>query len=270
MKHLSRRARPFLPKLSCFALLALSACGEDSSGQSGSLDANTSVGGDASTADAAQSDGGAGGAQPNGPSDTGALADAVANGAVVDATIDAVLAPTKIDFEMVEGVTPGGINGAVAAESRLSNQLQARYGVSFASISEDIPAIDKPYVALVKLGEGHATSGVNGIGSVSASDTVAYSTMIIMFTMPANPSTAAVTNQVSIRGDQNASVGKASIEAFDVNRVSLGKETYNDIAGGLTMFIARPNIHSIILRQDSRTIAFDDLAFNPLMPAPAP
>ncbi len=181
----------------------------------------------------------------------------------MDATPDAVVAPITIDFEMVDGVTPGGISGAVAAGSRLSNQLQAGYGVSFRSV-------DKPYVALVRLGSGHATSGLNGIGSVSASDTMAYSTMTITFSMPANPSLPAVTNQVSIRGDQIATAGTASVEAFDVDEVSLGKATVNDVSGGLTLLIAQPKIHSVTFTQVSKTIAFDDLVFNPLMPAPTP
>lgn len=267
MKHLLCAARPFLTSFSCLALFALCACGEDTNNQLGPLDANTSVGADANFSadagllrDGAPIDGLSDGAQP---SDASESADAMTDVALMDATTDVVVAPVTIDFEMVNGVTPGGITGAVAAGSRLSDQLQGDYGVSFRSV-------DKPYVALVRLGVGHATSGANGIGSVSASDTMAYSTMTITFSMPGNPSLPAVTNQVSIRGDQTAIAGTASIEAFDVDEVSLGKATFNDVAGGVTLLIAKPKIHSITLTQDSKTIAFDDLVFNPLMPAPSP
>jgi len=187
-------------------------------------------------------------------------ADASADTAKTDAAGDAGVVPVTVNFETVAGVTPGPISGTVPATARLSNQLQPTYGVSFRSL-------DKPYVALVNLGVGHATSGPNGIGSVSATDTMAYSTMAITFSMPAEAAVAAATSRVSIRGDRNAIAGTATLEGFDVNQQSLGKVTVNDIAGGLTLELVKPNINSIVLTQVSHTIGFDDLIFEPLSPA---
>jgi len=105
--------------------------------------------------------------------------------------------PVSITFESVPGMT--GVNyvhvgSVVPAEARLGTQLQASHGVSFRS------GVD--YVALVRLGSGHATSGVNGIGGVSASDFIRYGQpVVITFSVPGSPSARAVTDFVSLRGD---------------------------------------------------------------------
>lgn len=170
---------------------------------------------------------------------------------------DAAVSRVKIDFEAVNGVTPGPISGSVPVAARLSDQLQSMYGVTFASVA-------KPYVALVRLGAGHATSGVNGIGSVSATDTMAYAITNITFTVPGRPAVAAVTDFVAIRGDQNAIIGTATLEAFDTQQVSLGKVTVADKAGGLKLEFQHAGIHSIAVSQVSNTIGYDDLEFGAL------
>ncbi len=171
-----------------------------------------------------------------------------------------------ITFESVPGVTGMAfLDGMpVPLDARLGAQLQLSDGVSFSSIAGSSIV---GYVALVNLGSGHATSGVNGIGGVDAANTLRYnSPVMITFTLPGDPSTPAITNFVSIRGDQFAVVGgSATMEAFDVNGLSLGSVTAADVAGGLTLSLTMPNIHSILLTQaPGSLIAFDDLTFNPL------
>ena len=171
-----------------------------------------------------------------------------------------------ITFESVPGVTGMAfLDGMpVPLDARLGAQLQLSDGVSFSSIAGSSIV---GYVALVNLGSGHATSGVNGIGGVDAANTLRYnSPVMITFTLPGDPSTPAITNFVSIRGDQFAVVGgSATMEAFDVNGLSLGSVTAADVMGGLTLSLTMPNIHSILLTQaPGSLIAFDDLTFNPL------
>src|SRR2546427_3762709 len=153
-----------------------------------------------------------------------------------------------ITFESVPGVTGMAfLDGMpVPLDARLGTQLQLSDGVSFSSIAGSSIV---GYVALVNLGSGHATSGVNGIGGVDAANTLRYnSPVMITFTLPGDPSTPAITNFVSIRGDQFAVVGgSATMEAFDVNGLSLGSVTAADVAGGHPPRPPLPNIHSILL-----------------------
>jgi len=164
-----------------------------------------------------------------------------------------------ITFEVVPGVTALGIfldGTPVPVEARLSDQLLSE-GVSFSSTAG--------YVALVSLGGGHATSGVNGIGGVNAAGALKYnSPVVITFTVPGEPGTPAVTDFVSIRGDNFPTAGgSATMEAFDVNGVRLGITTVPDEVG-LTLSLSIPNIHSVRLTQTLSDIAFDDLRFNAL------
>ena len=172
-----------------------------------------------------------------------------------------------ITFENIPGMTPMGSffdNTDVPPDtplgsSRLGTQLQLSAGVSFSS--------EAAYVALVNLGSGHATSGIAGIGGVTAANILKYnSPMIITFTMPGDPTIAAVTNSVSIRGDNfpnTSGRGFATMEAFDVNGVLLTSVTVPD-AVGFTLSISTANIHSVQITQTLSDIAFDDLHFNPL------
>src|SRR3989454_10327603 len=172
-----------------------------------------------------------------------------------------------ITFESVPGVTAMAqfFDGTpVPLDARLGAQPQLSDGVSFSSIAGSSIV---GYVALVNLGSGHATSGVNGIGGVDATNTLRYnSSILITFTLPGDPSSPAITNFVSIRGDQFAVVGgSATMEAFDVNGLSLGSVTAADVMGGLTLSLPIPDIHSILITQATGSlIAFDDLTFNPL------
>src|SRR5206468_6857854 len=117
------------------------------------------------------------------------------------------------------------------------------------------------YDALVHLGCWYVISDVFVIGRVDARNSLRYnSPMMVTFTLPGDPSAPAITNFVSIRGDQFAVVGgSATMEAFDVNGLSLESVTAADVAGGLPLRLPMPNIHSILLTQAPRSlIAFDD------------
>ena len=173
-----------------------------------------------------------------------------------------------VSFEDLPGMMGMGfLDGTpVPSDARLSSQLQLSRGVSFSSIAG--------YVALVNLGIGHATSGLNGIGGVNAANNLNYnSPVIITFTVPGDPSTPAVTDFVSIRGDNfpagisgcpPAVGGCAMMEAFDINGVLLGEKVAVPDEPGLTLSVSIPGIHSIRLTQTRSDIAFDDLRFNPL------
>ena len=205
---------------SCVVLVA---CGEDEANRNSSLDASLGAANDGAL-DAPRGNSADAPLQIDVGQDVSARDEQDAAGVDANADAaggDAAVSRVKINFEAVNGVTPGPISGSVPVIARLSDQLQPLYGVVFRSAA-------KPYVALVSLGAGHATSGVNGIGSVSATDTMAYATMTVTFTIPGNPAVAAVTDFVSLRGDQIATSGTATLEAFDKNQVSLGKVTVAD------------------------------------------
>jgi hypothetical protein len=164
---------------------------------------------------------------------------------LVAAPARAFVGEVLITFESIPGITaitlyPDG--SAVPAGARLSTQLQMSDGLSFSSTAG--------YVALVRLGSGHATSGLNGIGGVNTSNVLKYNQpVVITFSMPGSPSTPAITDFVSIRGDQLAASGSAKMEAFDVGGALIRSLTAADVSGGLTLSLSIPNIHSIRLTQ---------------------
>jgi hypothetical protein len=183
---------------------------------------------------------------------------------LVAAPASAFVGEVLITFESIPGVTAMNSfidgSGVVPTGARLSTQLQMSDGLSFSSTAG--------YVAVVRLGSGHATSGVNGIGGVNASNVIKYNQPVnITFSVPGSPSTPAVTDFVSIRGDKIwASGGSATMQAFDLDGALIGSVTATDASGGLTLTLSVPNIHSVRLTQVRSDIAFDDLKFNPLAP----
>ncbi len=171
-----------------------------------------------------------------------------------------------VDFETVPGVTAltsfgNGVNVPTAA--RVTTQLQMTTGAAFNSTAG--------YVALVRLGLGHATSGLNGIGGVNASNALTYnSPVVVTFSVPGSPATPAVTDFVSIRGDRSAGSGSMTMQAFDVNGAQIGTVTVPDSSAGPTASLSIPNIHSIRITQTQGNIAYDDLRFNPVTAAAVP
>src|SRR5688572_31703248 len=142
----------------------------------------------------------------------------------------ALVSEILLTFESVPGITPGTSQQGAGVQTwaRLSTQMQMSHGVSFSSTAS--------YVAVVNLGSGHATSGATGIGGVNASNILTYNQpIVITFTMPGSPSTPAVTNFVSIRGDQRPATGAATMQAFDLDGAPIESVTAPDMTGGLTL-----------------------------------
>ena len=170
---------------------------------------------------------------------------------------------TLVDFEVIPGITALNAFGdgccVIPSAARLSTQLQISHGVTFSSVAG--------YVAVVRLGTGHATSGANGIGGVNLANILKYnSAVVITFNVPGSPSTPGVTDFVSIRGDTQPATGRATMEAFDAEGTLLATVTAADRSGGLTLTIATPHIHSVRVTQTLSNIAYDDLRFNPPTP----
>jgi hypothetical protein len=165
--------------------------------------------------------------------------------------------PVTIDFESFTGMTFFSGN-PVPAPSQLSSQLLLTSGLTFSSEST-------PYVAVVALGGGHATSGINGIGGVDASGLLSYATPIrIEFFLPGSPTTPAATDFVSIRNDLIANgTEPVTIEAFDVSGTLLGRTTMID-DHTFTLSLSAPGIHSVRISEglSPGAAAFDDFTFN--------
>jgi len=166
-----------------------------------------------------------------------------------------------IDFENLASMD--FITGnPVPTSAQLSDQLLTTHGVRFSSEST------QPYVAVVSLGAGHATSGTNGIGGVDDGNLLSYFNGIrIQFFLPASPTTKATTDFVSIRGDTEPNGGWVRLDAFDANGTLLGSDVQND-GPPVTLSVSKPGIHSVLITEETGHVAFDDFAFNsPLAPA---
>lgn len=164
-----------------------------------------------------------------------------------------------IDFEppLPTGLVPNGsfIDGtAVAANAQVTNQF-ANLGIVLTT------AGGAPYAALVDLGSGHAVSGTNGIGAVDASGNLDYALDIDIFLVVPGTNTPAVTDQISIRGDEIPIPGNVVFTAYDVNGNQVASGTQPDTAGG-TYSLTAPGIHEFRLHSDSGTVAYDDLSFD--------
>ena len=166
---------------------------------------------------------------------------------------------TLVNFDAIPGISPKlnyfDGSGIVPLAARLSTQLQTSHGVTFSSVAG--------YVAVVRLGLGHATSGENGIGGVNVDNVLKYnSPVVITFNVPGEPSQPGMTDFVSIRGDKSPAAGTATMKAFDADGTLLASVTAADSTAGLTLTIATPNIHSVQVTQTQSNIAYDDLRFN--------
>lgn len=146
----------------------------------------------------------------------------------------------------------------VPALNRLSNQYATTLGVSFSSNSN--------YVAVVNHGS-QTPSVPNIIGGTSATGTLSYLSPIrVVFSDPANPSGAATTSFVSVRGDLIPVAGSATMKAFGLDGTQIGSVTANDVAGGLLLSLSMSGIHRIEITQTSGTIGMDNFTFTPVTP----
>ncbi len=181
-------------------------------------------------------------------------------------------AVTVINFDSLPGM-PNNPGTIIPTANRLSNQLLSTTGARFAS------AVG--YVAVVNLSlrPGETTTSMpNVIGGVNSAGNLSYGTPVwITFFDPANSLVPAITDFVQIRGDTLPLSGAtATVDGFDIRGQLIGSVTASDTAGGLTLTLAVPNIHSVRVSQNSAgfgfdgTIGLDDLAFNPVQPVPEP
>ena len=165
-----------------------------------------------------------------------------------------------IDFEGLSSMTY--LDGSsVPTSARISTQLLETFGVRFASTD--------PYVAVVALGLGHATSGVNGIGG-SRNNFLSYSIndpITISFFNPLEPTQMATTNSVSVRSDRAGEGLPISLVAFDQFGAQLAGISVADTAGAL-LSITTPGIQKVIFYPTSCCggAGLDDLSFGPLNP----
>lgn len=186
--------------------------------------------------------------------------------AVLVTLSEAQTAPITIDFETVPDVTPSAafnVGDSVPATARLSDQLLATYGVLFASLQQ-------PYVALVELGTGHAVSGKNGIGAVTAANTISYSDdFTVAFFDKQNQTMPAVTDFVSIRSDKSPTLPTPiRLEGYSVGGTLLASDSQID-GFGVVLSVSSPNIHYVRVLGNGSS-AFDDLSFNAPVAVPEP
>jgi hypothetical protein len=89
--------------------------------------------------------------------------------------------------------------------------------------------------------------------------------IVASFFDPTNPSSQAVTNFVSVRGDLIGTGQPMTLNAFDINGHFITSVTVED-TGGATLSVTAPGIHSVqfLGTQDYGGVALDDFTFNPV------
>ena len=177
-----------------------------------------------------------------------------------------------IDFEGLPAVPPPFGFSAVPVEAQLTDQF-ASLGILFRS--------DADYAAVVALGEGHATSGINGIGGVLQADPLEGRShdelylgarIDILFVDPKHPSQPGKTDFFSIRSDLISSGRvEATVIAFDAVGNELAREARADDSGQ-TWTLSVTGMSNIVLETTgagAEDIAFDDVRFGSVAPVRA-
>ncbi len=170
-----------------------------------------------------------------------------------------------LDFDSLPGMSFSH-GTPIPAVSKLSDEYLHTYGVEFSSGS--------PFIAVVALGAGHATSGINGIGGSTSEGLLSYESPILAtFFDPNNPFTPAATDFVSVRGDLwgLGITQTVTMTAYDVHGNQIGSYSALD-TGGETLTVSVPGIHSVRLSGSiaSGGVAYDDFTFNAVSPVPEP
>jgi hypothetical protein len=157
---------------------------------------------------------------------------------------------------------PSFIDGTpVSADAELTNQFE-NLGAIFSTVG------GAPFAALVDLGVGHAPSGANGIGAVNASGDLDYGLDIDIFLVVPGTLTPAVTDSISIQGDEIPSFGNVIFTAYDVNGIAIATNTIED-TGGNIFSLSVPGIHEFSLHSTHSDVAYDNLVFDvPTAPTP--
>jgi hypothetical protein len=143
---------------------------------------------------------------------------------------------------------------AVSADAELTNQFE-NLGAIFSTVG------GSPFAALVDLGTGHAVSGTNGIGAVNSSGALDYALDTDIFLVVPGTSTPAVTDSISIQGDEIPSFGNVVFTAYDVNGNEIATSTIED-TGGNTFSLSGAGIHEFRLHSTHGDVAYDNLVFD--------
>ena len=181
-----------------------------------------------------------------------------------------MVVPVLITFDLISGMQnkPTSASFPVPTESQLGDNLVSTLGVSFTS--------GAGFAAVVNHGGNPTLSQPNVLGGTTTSGLLDYIAPVdIAFFDPSNPAKKAVTDFISIRGDQFPSPGAtATMEIFGVSGNSLGTVTANDSFIGLTLEFTISGIHSARITQTRGngqsigTIGYDNLMFRPVTPVP--
>lgn len=123
-------------------------------------------------------------------------------------------------------------------------------------------------VALVNLGSGQATSGINGIAPTSVSGKIDYgSQATFTFVDPQNNASPATTDYFAISTDQSGGSGNTTtISGYDLNGNFLGSVSHIDTGGIMLQLQNIGKIHTIVvgstlINHGSGGIALDDVRF---------
>lgn len=170
-----------------------------------------------------------------------------------------------LDFENLDSMTFMSGN-PIALHARLSDAFLYTHGVRFNSGS--------PYVAVVGLGVGHATSGTNGIGGSTPNGILTYDAqfpIVARFFDSSNPSIPAVTGFVSVCGDLLGAGQVITLNAFDLDGNMVASSSGTD-DGGRTLSVSAPGIHTVkfIGPKGGGGVALDDFTFTTPTPARMP
>ena len=151
---------------------------------------------------------------------------------------------------------------SVDTDAQLTNQFE-NLGAIFNTIG------GSPYAALIALGVGHATSGANGIGTVSSTNTLNYTLDLDIFLVVPGTLTPAVTDTISIRGDEIPSFGNVIYSAYETDGNLVASGVTQD-QGGSTFSLSAAGIHEFRLHSVNGDVAYDDLTFDtPTAPGPS-
>jgi hypothetical protein len=164
-----------------------------------------------------------------------------------------------ITFEapLPAGLTPNSsfIQGsAVDPGAQVTNQFE-NLGILLGTVG------GAPYAVLIDLGTGHAVSGTNGIGPATAGGNLDYTLDLDIFLVVPGTTTPAVTDSISIRGDEISIPGNVIFTAYDLDGNLIDSGSAPDTPGG-TYALSTPGIHEFRLHSTSGTVAYDDLAFD--------
>ncbi|PZN70784.1 MAG: hypothetical protein DM484_27915 [Candidatus Methylumidiphilus alinenensis] len=177
----------------------------------------------------------------------------------------ATAAPIVLNLDSLPGMSFWCCS-AIPSANQLSTQFLPTDGVSFTSGSS--------YAAIVDLGLGHATTGTNGIGGSTPTGILTYdreNPITATFFSPSNPSVNAVTNFVSLRGDNYGSGLNVTLNAYGLTGNLLASYTTVDV-GGETLSISVQGIHSVqfLGTHDNGGVVIDEFTFNKVTSTPIP